>query len=183
MSTLTICPSIRPQHLERMLISYYNTVSEPNIIIRTELGSITKILNDTFASNPNFDYYHITNDDVVYQTPNWDVKLATKGKISYANDMFQGENLCTFPLIDGNIVRATGWLQMPTLERYYGDNCWHFMGKQLGIMNYAPEVTIKHEWQGAYFEIYKTDTQKFAEWLPWSFRDIARIKGVLDAIY
>lgn len=180
MKLLTICPSIRPNLLEKMLISYYNTVSEPSIIINTEVKSITEIINEAFQKNPDYDFYHICNDDVIYKTPRWDVKLCNKGKISYGNDIFQSENLCTFPCIDGNIVRATGWLQMPTLERYYGDSCWHFMGRQLDIMNYVPDVVIEHQWKGADVKMYEEDTSKFAEWLPYSFKDINKIKDLLN---
>lgn len=179
MKILTIVPSIRPHLLEKMLISYYNTVSEPNIVIDTREGSITGLLNTTFDRHSDADYYHISNDDCIYHTKDWDIKLANKGKISYGDDNFQGENLCTFPMIDGDIVRATGWLQMPKLERYYGDNCWHFMGKHLDIMNYVPDVKIEHKWEGANLDIYKSDTQRFAEWLPWSFKDISKIRKIL----
>lgn len=180
MKILTICPSIYPDKLEKMLISYYTTVNTPNIIINTEKGSITNILNKTFEKNPDFDFYHISNDDVIYHTKDWDVKLAHKGKVSYGDDLFQRENLCTFPMIDGNIVRSLGWIQQPTLERYYGDTTWNHMGRQCGIMNYVPEVIIQHNWEGADMAIYNLDTQRFGEWLPWAFKDISRIKEKLN---
>lgn len=180
MKILTICPSIRPKLLNKMLISYYNTVSQPYIIISTEIKPITKILNEVFQENPNFDFYHLTNDDVEYKTKDWDIKLANKGKISYGDDLFQRENLSTFPMIDGDFVRALGWLQMPNLERYYGDSIWHFIGSRCGIMNYVPEVVIQHTWDGADMDIYRLDTQKFGEWLPWAFKDIEKVKNAAN---
>lgn len=180
MKILTICPTIYPNKFEKMYHSYSTTTSKYNkLLIINKLGSITKLLNEAFERNPDYEYYHITNDDVIYETPLWDTTLSNKYKISYGDDKFQRENLCTFPCIDGDIIRSVGWLQMPTLERYYGDNCWYFIGKQLGIMNYVPSVTIKHNWEGADIDIYKADTQKFAEWLPYSHKDIEKIKRVL----
>lgn len=179
MKILTIVPSIRPDLLEKMLISYYSTVHTASIVINTRKGSITSIINEMFNKYSDYDYYHLGNDDTVYQTKDWDLKLANKGKISYGDDLFQGENLCTFPMIDGDIARAVGWLQMPTLERYYGDSVWKFIGKQLGILNYVPDVVIKHEWNGADLKIYEEDTMRFAEWLPYSHKDVEKVKAVI----
>jgi len=101
--------------------SFLTTRSEATSIrVYYNKGNITEIFNKAFQDNPDFDYYHMSNDDCVYKTHDWDLKLARKGKITYGNDLFQSENLCTFPMIDGDIVRALGWLQMPTLERYDG---------------------------------------------------------------
>jgi hypothetical protein len=177
MKILTVVPSIYPEKLTRMLESYYDTVKQPCIVINTEPGSITAILNDVFRQHPNFDFYHITNDDVEYKTMNWDEKLAVRGKISYGDDGLQGSNLCTFPVIDGDIVRAAGWLQMPTLNRYCGDVVWKFVGQNLDILNYVPEVKLTHHWHGQPdIVINNEDMAAFAQWLPWSFRDIARIR-------
>lgn len=179
MKILTIVPSIYPNKLKNMLYSYYSTVHTPNIIINSEIKSITTIYNEIFKEYNDFDFYHLTNDDVEYKTKNWDLKLANKGKISYGDDLLQRSNLCTFPMIDGNIARSVGWLQMPTLNRYCGDVVWNFIGKQMGILNYVPEVIIKHHWEGADDNINKSDSEEFARWLPWSFKDVEKIRRVL----
>jgi hypothetical protein len=84
-------------------------------------------------------------------------------------------------MIDGNIVRALGWLQMPTLTKFYGDNCWQIIGKALNILEYHPEVHIEHLWD--YKEVNQSilehDRAKFAEWLPFSHRDIEKVRKAL----
>lgn len=182
MKILTICPSIYPDKLSRMLDSYYATVSCANLIINSDKNrTVTQVFNDMFKKYPDFDFYHMTNDDVVYKTKNWDIQLAQKGKISYGNDYLQGENLCTFPMIDGDIVRSIGWLQMPTLNRFCGDVTWKFIGEQLGILNYVPLVEIDHKWEGcADLAVNEADMEAFANWIPYSFKDIEKIKKVLN---
>lgn len=167
-----------------MLDSFYATASK-DVDIITDLRmdlTVTEIINHAFKNNPKYDFYHITNDDVEYQTKDWDLKLAVKGKITYGDDLLQGYGLCTFPMIDGDIVRALGWLQLPSLNRYSGDIIWKFLGQACNCLEYHPEVVIKHQWEGCeYPEINKDDMKAFAEWLPWSYRDVVKIKRVLNA--
>lgn len=184
MKILTICPSIYPHKLVTMMDSFLTTRSEhTNIRVYYEPGNITEIINKAFRDNPDYDYYHLSNDDVQYKTPNWDILLANKGKISYGNDLFQGESLCTFPMIDGDIVRALGWLQLPTLERYAGDVVFKFIGQQLGILNYVEDVVIEHKWEGCSDVAMNTrDMGAFARWLPVSHLDVNKVRGVIDDI-
>lgn len=182
MKILTIVPSINPARLATMLDSFLMTRSEcTDIRIRYEIGNVTDIFNKTFQENPDYDFYHMTNDDTVYRTPHWDIKLAQKGKITYGDDLFQRDNLCTFPMIDGDIVRALGYLQLPTLKRgYCSDNIWKMIGEQIGILEYHPEVVIEHKWDGKIDEeLNKHDMQRFAEWLPHMHKDVEKIRGAL----
>lgn len=182
MRILSICPSIYPEKLSKMYDSYDVTTSRFNtLLIINQKGNITKLLNDTFEKHNNYDFYHLLNDDVLYESPLWDMELAQKGKISYGNDGLQENNLCTFPMIDGDIVRATGWLHMPTLNRYCGDVVWKFIGENLNILNYRADVKTTHKWDGcAEPEVNQSDMQAFANWLPYSFKDIEKIKKVLN---
>ena len=140
---LAICPSKYPNKLSKMMDSFLLTRSKyTEIIINYENKSITKIFNETFNSNPDFDFYFMCNDDIIFHTPLWDISLANKGKISHGRDGIQNENLCIFPMIDGDIIRALGWLQLPTLNRYAGDVVWRQIGKECGILNYCKDVII-----------------------------------------
>lgn len=153
---------------------------ETSIRIYYEKGNITNIFNKAFQDNPDYDFYHMTNDDVIYNTVNWDLKLAKKGKITYGADVFQNQNLCTFPMIDGDIVRALGWLQMPKLERYAGDVVWKFIGQNLNILEYIPSVSIEHKWEGCSDPSMNIrDMQNFANWLPFSFKDLEKVRKAL----
>ena len=182
MKVLAICPSIHPEKLEKMMDSFLVTRSKhTEIIINYEVKSITKIFNETFLAHPDYDFYYMCNDDIVFNTPLWDLELAQKGKISWGEDKYQNGNLCTFPMIDGDIVRALGWLQMPKLNKYCGDIIWNFIGKECNILNYCPHVKIEHKWDGCtHPDVNTSDMKVFSEWLPWAFRDIKKVKDAIS---
>lgn len=182
MRILAICPSIYPDKLSKMMDSFMSTKSEnTEIIINNEIKSITSVFNEEFQKRSDYDYYFMCNDDLVFNTELWDTKLANKGKISWGFDGIQNNGLCCFPMIDGDIIRSTGWLQLPSLNRYNGDIVWYFIGKQCEILNYVPEVSITHKWDGcSHPDDNIKDMASFAEWLPWSYRDIKRIKEILN---
>lgn len=182
MKILTICPTIYPDKMERMLTSYQQTRSHMNnMVISTENtnGNITYLFNRAFLDNPDYDYYFMANDDIIFKTNHWDKILANKNSISYGDDLLQSRNLCTFPMIDGDIVRALGWLQMPTLNRYCGDIVWKFIGENLNLLKYYPNVIIEHKWEGQDDKVNKEDMARFAAWLPNSHKDINKIKEKL----
>lgn len=180
MKILTIVPSIYPEKLSKMLDSYYATVNTANLVINSEKKSVTAVFNDIFAKYPTYDYYFMANDDIIFHTKDWDVKLANKGKISHGNDSIAEGVNGQFMMIDGDIVRALGWLQLPTLERYSGDVVWRFLGQQLGILHYVPEVQIEHNWHGCPdLEVNKADMAAFATWLPVSHHDVEKIRRFL----
>lgn len=217
MSILTICPSYgRPSMLRGMLQSFSKTITENTrmVVVLDEKDlcysenkdvcshhqttvfvvnslNITECFNKVFTAFPNYDYYHLTNDDVIYHTPGWDKVLAYPLKISYGDDGYHGRNLCTFPMIDGKIVRALGWLQMPALVKYYGDMVWKDIGNTLNCLRYVDDVSVEHyHWvnnkrpminEDNYHAIYKKDTVSYLEWLETRFNnDVIRIGEALD---
>lgn len=183
MKILTVCPTIYLDKLHKMYDTWELTRSKDSTIICSTNPGVTKSINEIFNDNPDYDFYHITNDDCEYKTPLWDLKLAQNGKITYGNDGFQGSNLCTFPMIDGDIARAVGWLQLPALNCYAGDVVWKFIGEALGILEYHPEVEIMHHWEGCSDPATNTkDMEAFANWLPHSFKDINKIKEALKKV-
>lgn len=181
-----------------MLESFYTTRRYSDIFISKEDCNITKIFNNAYKESPDYDYYHLTNDDTIYHTPGWDVKLAEVldyygGGISYGNDLLQGKNLPTFPMISANIVKILGWLQMPKLEFLYGDMVWRDIGIRANCLYYIPEVIIEHkhvlktkETDSVYEktnsgEQYKKDRQAYVQWLSMkSQSDVEKVNGVID---
>lgn len=181
MKILTICPSKYPEKLSKMMDSFLITRSKhTKIIINYEDKHITEIFNNAFNAHPNYDFYFMANDDIIFNTPLWDLALANIGKISYGRDNIQNSNMCTFPMIDGRIVRALGWLQLPTLDRYCGDVVWKFIGDQCNVLNYCEKIEITHKWEGcSHPEVHKKDMEEFSKWLPWAFKDTEKIRKAL----
>ncbi len=207
MRILTICPTKNRTHqVKEMIASFNRTSTENNTLI---LGinaededifeyrklsvtkslckansTVTEVINSIWKENPGYDFYHITNDDVVYETKGWDTKFAHildeyGHGIAYGNDTIQGKNLCTFPFISSEILDALGWAQLPALNRYCGDSVFNFIGKQCSCLYYLDGVTIRHNWGGANSEVHKSDMEKFAEWLPYSYKYVEKVKEIL----
>jgi len=103
----------------------------------------TEIINRAFEEFNDYEYYSVTNDDIIYKTKGWDKALCQPFKISCGQDDTMTEkygNVCaanidpsTFPItsvIDGRICRALGWLQFPDLVHSCGDNIWYWIGRR-----------------------------------------------------
>jgi len=204
MKILTVCPSRgRPIIAKRMAESFKATSNEDNTLVffldeddetiseymKIEKISYrvnprmtnTKIFNLAFSEHKNCEYYHMTNDDFIYRTEGWDnafIRRLEKIGIAYGNDLLQGQGMATAPFISGDIVRALGWLQMPTLDYLGGDVAWQHIGHKLDRLFYLPQVIIEHmSYQGRKAEIdetykntnsptrYEKDGQAFKEWV------------------
>lgn len=181
MKILAVLPTIYPEKMDKMCESMNLTKSKYTDFTFCSEGTVTEAINIMFNANPDYDFYMILNDDIEFMTPLWDIKLTqNKGNISYGDDLLQGKNLCTFPMLDGDIARAVGWLQLPTLNKFCGDVVWRTIGQSLNILEYHPEVIIKHHWEGCSNDlIHKEDVSAFARWLQVSHKDINKIREAL----
>lgn len=157
--------------------------------------TVTEHINNCYRACPGYDFYHITNDDVLYKTPRWDciamdALLAHGGGIAYGDDGFQGENLCTFPIISSGVASALGWLQEPSLSRFSGDSVWMELGRYAKCLHYCPEIKIEHrhflngkrENDVSDFErVNHLDRMAFANWLSnESLNDIRKVRKALN---
>ena len=163
---LTICPSRgRPKELKRMIDSFYQTSKKSDLIVWLDEDdpelenynfenypvnvytkprhNITYIYNKIFNDYKNYRYYSCTNDDFVYKTENWDIKLMTTG-IAFGNDLYQGNHYPSTSVINGDIVRTLGWLQLPTLIHLCGDLVWNIIGVNCNCIKYFNDVIIEH---------------------------------------
>lgn len=192
---LTVCPSNNPKFFGEMFKSFRGTSTAHNelIINRDTDKTITQIINKVWEVNRGYDFYHITNDDVIYHTKGWDSKFIDLAKergpgVYYGNDLFMGENLATFPFISGKLVEAVGFLQEPSLIRYYGDTVWSALAKECKCLHYVPEVIIEHK---TFFngkregkpdaEAYKKDSESFHKWATLkAIFDLAKVREVLN---
>lgn len=155
----------------------------------------TKLFNLAFQMFPNFEFYSMSNDDFVYLTACWDVKLMSdikeigKWGIAYGDDRVAGDKYPSHPIISGNIVRALGWLQLPSLKYLCGDWVWAVIGKGTGRLYYDQNVIIQHKHPfdkkttpDAIFEktnsqqMYAVDHDSYKRWLiSQSRKDVAKI--------
>lgn len=193
MKILTICPSYnRPNLLAQMKESFYRTATVANhklIVIADTDKSITQCFNNVLEQNPGYDFYHQTNDDVVYKTIGWDKMLSVPDTISYGDDGFQGAALCTFPMIDAKIINALGWIQQPGLKKYCGDLVWQEIGQFARCLNYVSDVKLEHHHfynnkrqndDPTYEATYQHDLRMTWNWKANdSISDIKKVKGVL----
>lgn len=135
---------------EKQISEYIDILCEFHILIIFFNGKTTTEIYNSIANCFNgYDFYHLTNDDFVYMTKDWDKIIVqsseTLGKgIFYGNDTVQKDRMCTAPIISGDIVRSLRWLQMPTLTHLCGDLVWHSIGKKLNILHYLKDVIIEH---------------------------------------
>jgi len=89
-------------------------------------------------------------DDHLPVTPGWDAimlgALDDMGGtgIVYGNDVGQGVNLPTAPVISSDIPSALGWLFLPTARHLFCDNVWLDLGREAGCLRYLPGVVIEH---------------------------------------
>jgi hypothetical protein len=89
-------------------------------------------------------------DDHLPRTEGWDARLlaaidAMGGTgIAYGNDLIFGEGLPTAPVISSDIVRALGWMCLPSLRHMAVDLVWKDLGIGADCLAYVPGVTIEH---------------------------------------
>ena len=161
--------------------------------------NITKIFNAIAFDEQNYlyDYFMLSNDDFVFKTPEWDriliEEIEKHGKgIAYGNDLFQKDNHPTTPVISTEIIKALGWLQMPTLTHLFGDTVWATIGVNAKCLYYRDDVIIEHKHPVAQKaevdsvftytnseDMYKKDQEAYNQWIiEKAGLDIAKVKLV-----
>lgn len=158
----------------------------------------TELINSHWQYTADcYKYFSVTNDDFIYKTKDWDLKLIKKINgigIAYGNDLLAGQAIPTTSVVSREIVEALGWLQMPTLTHLFGDNVWNYIGRACGCIHYVPEVIIEHRHVFARKaeadethnhtnskEMYRVDEQAFIKWIKENSKeDIAKVKEVMN---
>lgn len=129
-----------PEYLEiKMPPHWFVRIGSPNFV-----GPLT---NEVFKEWPNSDWYGILGDDVVPLTYEWDRKLSEacgSNAIAYGNDTIHGRNLCTHPVIGGELVREMGFITLPGLKGLYGDTVWMHIGQTRDCLKYLDNVILEH---------------------------------------
>jgi len=129
-------------------------------------------------------YLASLGDDHHPRTPGWDRLLVEAIEehggpgIAYGNDLFQGANLPTAWVVSADIVRALGWMMLPTLAHMYVDGVTLQLGRAAGCITYCPGVVIEHlhplagkaAWDKSYRHTnspasYEADQTAYEAWL------------------
>ncbi len=140
-------------------------------------------------------------DDLLFRTQGWDERvretLTTPG-IAYGDDKLQGERHPTAVFMSTPIIRALGWLALPTLRHQWADDVWKALGTAAGCLRYMPDVVIEHihpaagkaEMDAGYERVFgandgaqeqaTSDYNACQAWLADGIeRDVAKVRAVL----
>src|SRR3990167_9217332 len=165
---------------------------------RTITMKMNQVVNDLC---PGYKYYGYLSDDNIIKTQYFDTKMIEAIKdgggwgMAYGNDLFQGEKLPTHIFASGNLVKALGWLYLPSVRHLYGDNAWKVLGEGIHRLHYLKDVTIEHvhpmakkaEWDESYKytnspAIYEGDKKAFHKWVKTNAKyDIERVVRAIHA--
>lgn len=89
-------------------------------------------------------------DDHLPRTPGWDTTMLAAlddlgdAGIVYGDDIGQGANLPTAPVMTSNIPVALGWMFLPGCQHLFCDNAWLDLGREANCLKYLPGVVIEH---------------------------------------
>lgn len=138
------------------------------------------------------------DDDHRPRTTGWDTALldtlrAAGTGIAYGNDLLQGQNLPTAPVITADIVQALGWMGPPQLRHLYVDDFWRDLGKRADCLHYVPSVVIEHmhpvagkaEWDEGHRRVntperYRQDSAAYQAYRLGDFdKDVAKVRALL----
>ena len=172
---LTICCARgRPELLKVMIDSFKLTSSFSDLVIGLDLDdpclpkyremfpdlnlqvfnrkTTVQIINKLMVKYPDYDYYSVSNDDMVYLTKDWDTKMCVKGHMNSPQEpnmiKKHGKAAVGFPclmVVDSRLPKAIGWLMYPKLEHCCGDNFWYWIADRLKILKYHSDVIIRHD--------------------------------------
>jgi hypothetical protein len=117
-------------------------------VLPVEPGGYVSALNQAAALLADTeDILGAYQDDLVFRSHGWDDRvretLATPG-IAYGDDLLQGEWHPTAVFMSTEIIRALGWLALPTIWHQWADDVWKALGQGAGCLRYMPDVVIEH---------------------------------------
>lgn len=110
-------------------------------------GYVSALNQAALALADQTDIIGAYQDDLLFRTQGWDERvretLATPG-IAYGDDLLQGEWHPTAIFMSAPILRALGWLALPTLRHQWADDVWKALGTAAGCLRFMPDVVIEH---------------------------------------
>ena len=125
---------------------HYKKVTIPDFwdVIVLPRNCISYKCNKVFEMFPNEEFYGITNDDVVPETEEWDLKLlyhAGKENFAYGDDGIN--HRWSTSVMGGDLVRQLGWVLCPAVRHFYTDDAWEIL-KEIGLGIFLPDIKVTH---------------------------------------
>jgi len=125
-----------------------------------------------FYSKTDCDWYGFIADDVVPESRGWDLKMIeTAGKDGMAVPKGGHGDIPPHFVLGGDLVRATGFLCLPGLDRIYIDTVWTDIAVSRGVLRECDAVLNHvHFSKGALFDqTYKKfhkheDKELYEQW-------------------
>lgn len=164
----------------------YRDLMTPRVIVdkRRSLSEWTNLLcKHSLGWNEDIEFFVTMGDDHRPRTMNWHTELAKAihsldgPGFAYGDDMFHGSGLCTSWMTSIEIVKALGWMMVPTCHHMYVDNAIMELGERIERLAYCPSVQIEHMhpeaekgiWDDTYLTTnnekqYLADLRGFRKW-------------------
>ena len=179
--------------LDEYLVKGLPTLAQP------APGNMVAALNQAaLALVDTYDTIGFIGDDHRFRTLGWDLKVRHAlermgGGIVYGDDLAQRANLPTQVFMSSKIIKALGWMGLPTCHHLYIDNAWLVIGTELGRIEFLPDVVIEHlhpaygkgEWDAGHVRVntqdmYSHDGEAFNLWLRTDApKDVERARAAL----
>jgi hypothetical protein len=163
-------------------------------------------MEEYFKENQQAKFYSIINDDVVPETPYWDVILAESAgdwNISYPYDTISVDKECppeipwrsiaTQFVVGGKLCRGVGSLSLGFIHTMV-DRAWMNIGDALGNLYFHEKIRLRHEhWSSGFVKRDKTYERRFSgintisfdklRYQQWKDKElnvlVERLKGVI----
>jgi len=169
---------------------------------RRSLSAWTNHLAQQAIDSPDPPRYLASLGDDHRPRGDWNLKLieaieAMPGGvgIAYGNDLLQGPDLPTAWVVSADLVRAVGWMMLPTCAHMYVDNAVLELGRAAGCIAYRPDVVIEHlhpaagkaAWDDSYRASnaaarHQADRQAFDAWRGAGLAgDAVKVKALVEA--
>jgi hypothetical protein len=121
----------------------------PEYVVRSDLHYVVPWMNALAVPLTNrFRNIGMLGDDNLPRTTGWDARILEaleKTPFAFGNDLYpreQGAHPCHI-FCHSSIIKALGYLGVPTLRHMFCDNAWMAWGKAVGI-TYLGDVIIEH---------------------------------------
>jgi hypothetical protein len=165
-------------------------------------GNLLDFAAGNLLDGNGYRYLASLGDDHRPRGQDWDLRLieaieALDGPgIAYGNDLLQGQHLPTAWVVSAEIVRAVGWMMLPTCQHLFVDTAILELGRAADRITYCPDVIIEHlhpvagkaPWDDSYRESnaaarYEADRAAFEAWKRDGLAsDAAKVKALVREV-